>query len=555
MKFMKRFLTFIFILLLVTVVALWWLPAPLIKWAIENPGSQAAGAQIDVGGVDFSWFPTAITITDLAVTNPRQPMTNAVEITHLSTEVDAMELLGGKVYLEQVLVEGIALDQPRAVSGALPGRPAAPDDEAQFALPDLGLPDTSALVEKEKAIYQQRIDAFNEELKQREQRWQQSLNDLPDDEALKAYKARWDKAQAGSVLDKLSAAKSISKDLKQDIKELKSGEQQLQAEYRQLQEDYRQLASLSDKSVDQIIRELGLSDSMIANLGDKIISGKVQQWLRMGEGYYQLLTGGDTGEGAADDEAAGAESDAIKTAPDFLVKLMRLSGPFVQGGREGTIDGEIRNLSDAPGLWPEPVTIKIQALGDTLGKINIDGLLAHQRAGAEQDTLTLSVADSQLQNLALSQSENLGLLVNKALLNLNVAASIEALSTLDLDLQGVFSNLDLMLAGDNNADWQQTLAKSVSSLNKLTLEGAAQGPLHDPSLSLSTNLNGIMKQALSAEIRQRSQALRKKLQTQLGQTLESQLQPLQSKVAGLGSVPGQAGSRVKEFESMLKDIR
>ena len=39
---------------------------------------------------------------------------------------------------------------------------------------------------------------------QREQRWQQSLNDLPDDEALKAYKARWDKAQAGSVLDKLS---------------------------------------------------------------------------------------------------------------------------------------------------------------------------------------------------------------------------------------------------------------------------------------------------------------------------------------------------------------
>jgi len=89
----------------------------------------------------------------------------------------------------------------------------------------------------------------------------------------------------------------------------------------------------------------------------------------------------------------------------------------------------------------------------------------------------------------------------------------------------------------------------------LTLEGAAQGPLHDPSLSLSTNLNGIMKQALSAEIRQRSQALRQKLQTQLGQTLESQLQPLQSKVAGLGSVPGQAGSRVKEFESMLKDIR
>jgi len=554
MKLIKRILTFVVVVLLALVLALWLLPAPLIKWAIENPGSQAVGAKVEVDDVDFSWFPTALTLSNLAITNPRQPMTNAAAIQTLSTEVNVMELLNGKVYLEQVLVEGIALDQPRSVSGALPGQPDAVEDESGFALPDLGLPDTTALLEQEKAIYQQRIDAFNQQLTQRQQRWQGMLKDLPDEQNLDKYEERWQQAQKGNVLDKLSTGKKIVKDLKRDIDSLKSGEKQLKSEYSTLQRDYRQLASLSDKSVDQIIQELGLSDSVIANLGDKIISGKVQQWLQMGEGYYQLLTGGGASDAAADD-AAEEEPVVARTAPDFLVKLVRLSGPFMQGGREGTIDGEIRNLSDAPGLWPEPVTIDVTALGDTLGKIKIDGLLAHQQVGAEKDTLSFSMKDSQLQNLALSQSDSLALLINQALLNLDVKASIESLSTVDLNLEGIFSNLDLTLAGDGRESWQKTLAQSLSSLGKLTLNGSAQGPLQDPELDISTNLNGIMKQALSAEIKQRSQALRQQLQGELSTALDDQLQSLQDDMEGLQGVSGQAGARVKEFESMLKDIR
>jgi len=554
MKLIKRILTFVVVVLLSLVLALWLLPALLIKWAIENPGSQAVGAKVEVDDVDFSWFPTALTLSNLAITNPRQPMTNAAAIQTLSTEVNVMELLNGKVYLEQVLVEGIALDQPRSVSGALPGQPDAVEDESGFALPDLGLPDTTALLEQEKAIYQQRIDAFNQQLTQRQQRWQGMLKDLPDEQNLDKYEERWQQAQKGNVLDKLSTGKKIVKDLKRDIDSLKSGEKQLKSEYSTLQRDYRQLASLSDKSVDQIIQELGLSDSVIANLGDKIISGKVQQWLQMGEGYYQLLTGGGASDAAADD-AAEEEPVVARTAPDFLVKLVRLSGPFMQGGREGTIDGEIRNLSDAPGLWPEPVTIDVTALGDTLGKIKIDGLLAHQQVGAEKDTLSFSMKDSQLQNLALSQSDSLALLINQALLNLDVKASIESLSTVDLNLEGIFSNLDLTLAGDGRESWQKTLAQSLSSLGKLTLNGSAQGPLQDPELDISTNLNGIMKQALSAEIKQRSQALRQQLQGELSTALDDQLQSLQDDMEGLQGVSGQAGARVKEFESMLKDIR
>lgn len=552
MQLIKKLVLFIVLILIVLAVALWVLPSPLIKWAIENPGSQAVGAKVDVDDVDFSWFPTSLSLTGLAVANPSQPMTNAVEFQRITTVVNVMELINGKVYLEQVLVNGIALDTPRTVSGVLPGAAPQSTEASGFALPDLGLPNTSDLVAREKALYQERIDAFSQEVDQRQQRWEGMMKQLPDEQKLEQYQARWNAAKKGNVLDKLAKGKDIVKDLKKDIEALKTGEAQLKDEYAQLQQDYRRLGQLSDKSVDQIIKELGLSDSIVANLGNQLLSAKVQQWVQMGEGYYQLLTGGEssTAESVEEEQTAVAQ-----TSPDFLVKLIRLSGPFVQGGREGSIDGEIRNLSDAPALWADPVTININALGDTLGTIKITGLLAHQKTGAEEDNLALSVKNSQLQDMVLAEGGSLGMMVNKALLNFDAKASIKALSELNMNLNGVFSQLDLALADKAKEGWQSTLSQSLSTLKELTLNGSAKGPLQDPDLKISTNLNGIMKQALSAELKQQANTLRLGLKGELDQSLQQQLAPLEGDVGELGGLSGEAGTRLKEFESLLKEIR
>lgn len=553
MKTIKRLFLFLLILVVALGVALWVLPAKVIKWAIENPGSQAVGAKVEVADVSFSWFPARLSLTGLAVTNPGAPMTNAVEFQNIVTELNVMEALNGKVYLEEVLVDGIALDTPRATSGALPGVTAPAESESEFAFPDLGLPDPSALVEKEKALYQSKVDAFNTEMDQRQARWQSLLQQLPDEARLAEHEASWKQAKGGNMLEKLSQAKKLSKAIQGDIDQLKAGEQQLKQEYAQLQQDYKKLASLSGKSVDQIINQLGLSDSVIANLGNQLLSGKVKQWLQTGMGYYDLLAGGS--DDAVSEAGAGEGASGPQTSPDFLVKLVRLSGPFVHAGRTGSIDGEIKNLSDAPALWSEPVSIDIKALGETLGDIKLQGLLSHQQGGSGSDQLSLTVKNSQLQQLVLSQSEKLGLTVNKALLNLDAKASIKAFSTLDMNLAGVFSNLDLALISADSESWQSTLAQALTSMQKLTVDGSAQGPVDKPDLKVSTNLNGVLKNALSAELKQRANGLRQNLQGQLDQTLQQQLAPLQGKLSGLGGLSGEAKARQDEFESMLKQIR
>ncbi|MCG8536069.1 MAG: hypothetical protein MI808_13350, partial [Pseudomonadales bacterium] len=118
MKLIKGVVGFVVVLLVVVLVALWLLPPRIIHWAIEDYGSQAVGAKVDVGSVEFSWLASQLQIHDLAVTNASQPMTNAVQFDRIATQFDLMRLFDSKVYLDLVLVEGIALDGARETSGA-----------------------------------------------------------------------------------------------------------------------------------------------------------------------------------------------------------------------------------------------------------------------------------------------------------------------------------------------------------------------------------------------------------------------------------------------------
>ena len=124
-----------------------------------------------------------------------------------------------------------------------------------------------------------------------------------------------------------------------------------------------------------------------------------------------------------------------------------------------------------------------------------------------------------------------------------------------MNLNGVFSQLDMALMDEGKESWQNTLSKSLTALQELTLNGSAKGPLQDPDLKISTNLNGIMKQALSAELKQQAAKLRSSVKGELDQSLQQQLAPVQGEVSALGGMSGEAGGRLQEFESLLKEIR
>ncbi|MCX5819268.1 MAG: hypothetical protein NT047_05090 [Deltaproteobacteria bacterium] len=66
----------------------------VIKGIIEKAGTKAVGAKVELGAADLSLFPLGLTLNRLPVTDPDEPMTNAVEITRVAGSLDGLKLPG-----------------------------------------------------------------------------------------------------------------------------------------------------------------------------------------------------------------------------------------------------------------------------------------------------------------------------------------------------------------------------------------------------------------------------------------------------------------------------
>ena len=554
----RGFVKIILAVLVLLALVLWFLPAPLIKWGIEKYGTQAVGAKVDVGEVDFSWLATRLSLKDIAVTNPEKPMRNLVVFSEIATEVKPSELIGGQVYLKEVLINGIALDTERQSSGAVPGlaRPGmfASEDKG-FSIPGVDLPDTGKLVEQEKAVYEKRIQEVKNQIAAKQQEWKQLQESLPDKGKLEEYRKRVESLkEKKDPLSRIAAVKDLkelSQDVKDDVKAFENARDQIQKEYSALQADMTALKQLPDKSFNDIVKTLGLQDSQLAKLGSSLIEGPMRQWLDKGFHYYRLMSGGGPEATAAEPEPATA-----KTIPALFIELTQISGVFRKGEKQGEINGVIRNFSDAPALAGKPVQIDLRALGGGFGEISLNGEFDHLTPGKEKDELVFKMAETALNDFVLSRSESLNLLLKKALLSFDAKASIASLSSLDIDFNSLFNNIELDRGSDGElSKTQAAVLKAVRQLSQLVVKGSADGTVKDPKLSLSSNLDDILKNAVGDVIKEKTQAFRKELTTKLNAQLEEKLKPVNEQLQSALGVTSDIESMGNAYKDLLKGIK
>ena len=56
----------------------------IVEEVIEDQGTRAVGAKVELASADLSLLPAGLTLVGLQVTNPDAPMTNVVEIGRLA---------------------------------------------------------------------------------------------------------------------------------------------------------------------------------------------------------------------------------------------------------------------------------------------------------------------------------------------------------------------------------------------------------------------------------------------------------------------------------------
>ena len=109
------------------VAAVWFLLVDrAVERLIEQAGTAAVGAKVELDQADITLIPLGVTLSRLQVTNPDEPMTNAVEIARIAGSLDGLNLLRRKVIIEEVALDGVRFHTQRTTSGALTEQPTPP---------------------------------------------------------------------------------------------------------------------------------------------------------------------------------------------------------------------------------------------------------------------------------------------------------------------------------------------------------------------------------------------------------------------------------------------
>lgn len=128
---------------------------PLLERSVELGLEAVFGARVELDGFRLSPFGLRAGADALRIADAGAPMTNLIEFGRMELRLNLAAALRGKLYIEELSAASIATGTPRAVSGALPQRPAPepkPRRERPEAPPlvDFERFDAAALLEAER---------------------------------------------------------------------------------------------------------------------------------------------------------------------------------------------------------------------------------------------------------------------------------------------------------------------------------------------------------------------------------------------------------------------
>ena len=110
------------VILALLMVLVWISADPLLKYAIVKSTESVTGAKVDVGQVKTSLFEGKIYISDLAITDPRDPMRNLLQADVAYLKMDPRRLLHKELIVEHGHSKQVMFGSPRTISGELKGR-------------------------------------------------------------------------------------------------------------------------------------------------------------------------------------------------------------------------------------------------------------------------------------------------------------------------------------------------------------------------------------------------------------------------------------------------
>ncbi len=544
-----------------------------VKRLIEDVGTNVVGAKVDLDHADVSLFPVGLTLTRLQVTNPKAPMTNAVEVGRIAMGLDGLNLLQRKVIVEEMSVEGVRMGTPRTTSGAVkPVKEPATEEKGMIAisLPSLEVPDVNTILQNEDLETMRLIEELKADLKQEKATWEARLQNLPGKAHVAKYKERVKQLKAATkgglegILGGVGEVQSLKEEIDRDLQSLKDAQKEFDEKVALLKRRLEQIKTAPQRDIQHLQTKYNLSPQGLANLSQTLLGSQIGSWVHQGVAWYERAKPFLEGAQAMGASQAGPEVQKPlrgkgvdvhfteeQPLPDFLVRLARVSLNL----DVGNLDGTIHNVtSDQPTLG-KPLTFAFA--GDQLKGVNavaLEGMLNHIVPAQSRDQLTLKAKGYELDDVALSKDAKWPVTLKSGLGDITMETTLEG-SSLSAQGSGHLHALQLAagVSGDTNP-LTKSLSSAVSGISQLSLTANVTGTLDNYAVKLSSDLDRILQDAAGKMVNELAAKFGGELKAAISAKIAEPMKELQDTLGGFNALGGDLGDRLGQHTEVLNSL-
>ena len=562
-----------FVIVVIVVMGVWFFVVDsAIEAVIEKTGTYVVGAKVELADADLSISPLGLSLTGLQVTNPDEPMTNAVQVDRIALLVEGAKLFRRKVIVKEMTLEGARLNTPRKRSGAISRRPAAAPSVSKraagerFALPPLGMPNVNEILQREKLRSLELAEALQADLQAEKDQWRKRVAELPDKVKLAAYRERIEKLQSAKggtgVLGSVKEVMGVQKELREDLDRIKAGQNALQNNLALLQKRMDEVTDAPLADVRRLKEKYALSPKGLINVSRLVFGGRISKWADTALDWYERLKPvlerskerkrGHEVVRPVRGKGADVRYKEHEPLPDFLIRIAHASMEIPAG----SIRGQIRNITPDQDVLGVPLTYDFSGEDLTrLRSVKLDGALNHIDPSSPKDTANFKIGGYQVKDMSLSDSTEFPMVLKKATADLKLQASLSG-ETLKANLLAGLQSVEIATGSQDEAGGLvKAIASAVSDIKAFGVEANISGTLKAYDLQLSSDLDRVLKEAVRKQVEAQVTRLEKELQSAISEKLSEPMADIKASLGGLSAMSSELTARLDLGNELLKGAK
>jgi len=502
---------FVIIALIMTFV--YFFADALVKKGIEKSGEWYLGAEVNVTDVEIKYAPLTLNIEGFQATDPEKSTHNLVSFSQASAGIDVWQYLFGKIYISELNISGLRIDQPRLTTGEVytsssKGVEDGSEGADESALPelDMSLPTVDDLLNNSDLLTIKHGKALVQSYQTEKKKLNDIYETLPDKDSLASYNEKikvLSKTKIKTLADiaKLNEAfKALKKQFKADQAIVKHAKQQVTASKTLLSKQTKALKDAPNADWKNIESKYQLDTVDGADFAHLLFGEQAREYFDYADTVYQtiapLVNSSKVDKGAKPSIGEGRFIHFYDETPlpDVLIEQAHFSlilpqGEFAISGKELTHQHWVRGNNSVV----EVTSDNVQGTGElSLAlEFSLDQNHVLKSDGKWQ------LADVDLKSVPLQESSAFNLTLDSGLLSGN----------------GTFSFLDDQINSENKLNLNNTqytgtgtshlstlFIDTVQSLKTLALTITAKGKITDPRLSVSSPLDKELKKSMMKQV-------------------------------------------------------